>query len=212
MNSAGPLPYDEKEIVKKLERISVPARASFAAACGQRQMHGYLSFFAHTGRGDPEELAQILERIWRRIGGDQKVEPELQVDLERCMALIPKEDDGPWVDEQALAEDAASAVAYALRTLATGEAQEAAWAARRAYEALDYYVINRVGFRDDQIVLAHPVVQAELMRQQRDLDELLEAVTDEQRTMAATGNLRTRAQQEANSFLGSGGSDVCPTA
>ena len=116
------------------------------------------------------------------------------------MKLIPQEEEGPWIPEQADAEDAGAAVAYALRCRQNGRGQEAAWSARRAYEALDRYVINRedidvnVPGAETQ-VLAHPLVQAELTRQLRDLQDL------------ATGpdtalRLQARAATEGASFFG----------
>jgi hypothetical protein len=126
-------------------------------------------------------------------------ENEIQWELNRCMALIPQEDEGPWINEQAYAEDAASAVAYALRARRAGESQEAAYAARVAYEALDHHVINRLGIKDDAHVLAHPVVQAELARQHRDLDVLLGADADLAELLA---RLRDRASAEAAIFFG----------
>ncbi len=61
--------------------------------------------------------------------------------------------------------------------LSTSDAQEAGWAARQVYEALDLWVTTRdnidvdaVG-ADDRIV-AHPLIQAELSRQRREIEEL----------------------------------------
>jgi hypothetical protein len=57
--------------------------------------------------------------------------------------------------------------------LRTDEAEPAAWAARQAYEAYDTYL---GGFDDaydyEGSIDAHPLVQAELARQARDLDDL----------------------------------------
>ena len=128
-------------------------------------------------------------------------EPELQANLDRCMALIPDEDDGPWIPEQAAGEDAGAAVAYALRCRQNGRGQEAAWSARRAYEALDHYVINHEDIDvnlpgAEEEVLAHPVVQSELARQLRDLEDLSLMGPD------AALRLRDRAAAEAASFFG----------
>ncbi|HZF51180.1 MAG TPA: hypothetical protein VE093_21120 [Polyangiaceae bacterium] len=97
------------------------------------------------------------------------------------------------------------AVIYALRAKLTGEAQEAAWAARVAYEALDNFVINKDRIDtnkpgEELRVLLHSLVQAELNRQERDVRELL-AASD--RDVAMTVNqLRDRARAEAVVFFG----------
>jgi hypothetical protein len=94
-------------------------------------------------------------------------------------------------------------VVYALRAKLAGEAQEATWAARVAYEALDNFVINTEHIDtnksgEEQHVLAHPLVQAELARQQRDLDELRGGMQD---PALLIRRLRDRAQAEAAIFL-----------
>ncbi len=81
-------------------------------------------------------------------------------------------------DRAAFAEDAASALAYALRCYQSGNSQESAWAARCAYEAVDHYVVHHERVDTNVIgaeerVLSHWLVQAELMRQHRDLQELV---------------------------------------
>lgn len=128
---------------------------------------------------------------------------DIDVSIERCMSLIPREDEGPWIEQQAAAEDAGTALAYALRCRKTGESQEAAWAARCCYEALDHFVINRDDIDVNEAgaeaaVVADPLVQAELARQQRDLDAL--RLHGEEKNIAA--RLRLRAIAEASLVLG----------
>jgi hypothetical protein len=116
------------------------------------------------------------------------------------MELIPSEDEDPWFDEQAYADDAASAIAYTLRALDSGESQEAAWAARRAYEAADHHVMHRLGIEGESQALAHPIVQTEFSRQGRDLEELL---GDPQGSTVLFARLRERAKAEAATFFAS---------
>lgn len=124
---------------------------------------------------------------------------ELEEQIKSCMELISREDAEPWVSDQEVADDALAALAYALECRRTGLGKEAAWAARRSYETLDTYVINHENI-DTNIpgaeaqVLAHPLVQAELARLQRDLDELLHGAITIDR-------LRERAKAEASEFL-----------
>jgi hypothetical protein len=96
-------------------------------------------------------------------------------------------------------------VAYALRCRQNGQSQEAAWAARRAYEALDHFVINREKIDVNKPgaearVLGHAAVQTELARQRRDLDELLGG--DAKAVQQAAARLRDRAQKESALFFG----------
>lgn len=196
------LHYDEKITIEKLDRMGRRLRAAFAACCAERQLPAYVSFFRQTGRGEPAALREILEQVWRALEGTEIAVRDLEDQIERCMSLIPKEDDRPWVEEQPYAEDAASAIAYALRTIQSGKSQEAAWAGHTAYESIDYYVTNHIGVEGSAHVLAHPLVQAELARQHRDLDDLLSAAERSERSSVIVTELHARAQEEAAKFFG----------
>ena len=197
--------FEEAQLVAELDRLPLQLRVAFAAACAERLLPAYVAFSAQTGRGNPAALRDILTRVWDDLCGNQMTDGEVQANIDTCMGLIPHEDEGPWVMEQAAAEDAGSALAYALRCRQNGQGQEAAWAARCAYEALDHHVINR----DDvdmnvpgaeARVLADPLVQAEFGRQRQDLDEALDAGNAEVRE--AIARLRDRAKTEGATFFG----------
>ncbi len=193
------LRFDEGALLDAIERLPPPARAAFAAACAERLLPAYVRFARRTEKGNPVALTDILAGLWADLTGSPMSDTEVDASVEMCMQLIPQEDDGPWVPEQAAAEDAASALAYALRCRRTGSSREAAWAARCAYEAIDHYVVNHEKV-DTNIpgaearVLAHPIIQSELARQQRDLSELHGS------TISANG-LRERSKAEASVFL-----------
>lgn len=198
------LRYNEHELLLALEGLPAHLRVAFAALCAERLMPAYLTFSRKTGRGKPRVLVANLERLWRDIEGSEIAAEEIVMKTNESMALVPDEDDSPWVEEQACAEDAAAALAYAFRTRHTGRSQEAVWAARRAYEALARYASNREHIDMDkpcaeEVVASHPLVQAELARQRRDLDDLAMA--------AGTGDLdaklaalRERAKLDADRF------------
>jgi hypothetical protein len=99
-----------------------------------------------------------------------------QDELASVMRLAPPESD-QWSILHAYAEDAIASLAYSIRCLITGDPQEAAWAARRAYESADQAAINQLraefgrdGAESD--IAAHGIVQRELRRQVRDLRSL----------------------------------------
>jgi hypothetical protein len=79
--------------------------------------------------------------------------------------------------EQVYAEHATIAVAYALTSRQTGETQEAIWAARQVYDALDHFIIVRDKIdvnssSAEGTIMSHPLMQNELQRQDRDLRDL----------------------------------------
>jgi uncharacterized protein YjaG (DUF416 family) len=202
------LHYNEQELAAELGGIPARYRATFAAACAERLLPAYSDFFRRVGRGDPVKLAAILARLWRDLEGQKMADEEVKECLDVCMNLIPREDEGTWVPEQAAAEDAGSALAYALRCRQTGNAQEAAWAARRSYEALDHFVVaqedidTNAAFGENRVLL-HPLVQAELARQRRDMEELLGAAETELPNIASRVQQRAKADAQMFFRLGS---------
>jgi uncharacterized protein YjaG (DUF416 family) len=197
--------FDEAKLAQELNRLSVKLRVVFAASCAQRLLPAYRVYCAHSGRGDSPTLEGLLTRLWCDLEGRPMSANEIRGAIETCMHLIPREDDEPWVDGQAGAEDAASAVAYALRCRETHERQEAAWAARCAYEALDHFVINRENIDTnlagaESRIVAHPLIQAELRRQRQDLDYLLSS--NEEDEQKVTRELRERAKKSGSIFFG----------
>jgi uncharacterized protein YjaG (DUF416 family) len=191
------IPIEESEVVVVLELLPPRSRAAFAAACAERLQLGYADYAAASGKGNPAALREILAALWGDLATKGLEDIEIESLLEASMQLIPQVDDGTSL--QAVAEDAAAAVAYALRCRRSGAKEEATWAARRCLETLDRYVIDieriDISARDAvKRIRHHPVLQAELRRQKRDADELL-------RGAVSVLELRERSQEEAKGFL-----------
>ena len=172
------LSYQEDVLKEALNRLPGPLRIVFAASCAQRLMGVYR---ASTERmcAPAAGLETALAYVWTHLGERLRREEAEQV-LADVMALIPDEDAPGWNPLTSYAADAASAVAYALRCLMSSDAQEAAWAARRVYEALEHYVSSRncMGPGDaasEGRILGAPIIQAGLRRQNRDLNDLQSA-------------------------------------
>jgi uncharacterized protein YjaG (DUF416 family) len=199
------LEFDERQL--KIDLASVPkeARVAFAAACAERLAPAYKRFAEISGRGAPDLLVSILGRLWADLQGVPMTVAESNANIRHCLALVPTEEDGPWIDEQAAAEDHVSALVYALTCLQGGEPQEAAWSAQHVFEALNSFVQCRDGRGDTQAldpkrVLADPLVQAELARQKQDLDELISC--KEADLSELTARLLERAQKESSAVFG----------
>jgi hypothetical protein len=116
----------------------------------------------------------LLEKRWLDISCEAMSDSENDDGIEKCMTEIQAINDSEWIDEAD--EGAASSPCYALRCRKTGEAQEAVWAT----QPLDHFVINEEDIDTNQPgaeskVIAHPLIQAELGRQQRDLEEMLDS-------------------------------------
>ncbi len=130
--------YDEGSMKAALELLPVERQVLFACACAERLLPLYGFFSDATGLGDPPVLRQALDRAWAVTASTASDE----VDRERqaVEGLVPHDDDDDWSVWSPFAQNAAAAVAYALRTLLSGDSQNAVWAARQLYEAADYLV------------------------------------------------------------------------
>ena len=186
-------------MTKKVEQLSCALRIAFAAACAERLLTGYAKYAAKTGGGGLAVLREILTRLWKDLEGERMSDAEVDAAIKTCLQMIPQEEGSAWVPEQATADDAAAALAYALGCRRSCRPEEAVLAAQRAYDALDEFVIYKenvdtnVPGAEDRVV-SHPLIQTELARQQRDIDELL------QRLITVTA-LRDRSRVEAATFL-----------
>lgn len=203
----GILRYNEELLKEELNRMAVPLRVIFAAAVAERLLPAYVTFSHKTGRGNPHLLTEILERLWRDIDGIKMDLEELQRNIDLSMELIPQEDEEPWIPDQAWAEDAAVAVVYALCTRQNGKSQDAAWAARRAYDALDDFITTQEDIDPstagaEERIISNPLIQAEFMRQQRDLREL--ATVERKDVSTLVQKIRQRAKADSISVFNKG--------
>ncbi|MBI2571851.1 MAG: DUF416 family protein [Candidatus Schekmanbacteria bacterium] len=199
------LRFDETELIVQIDTLEPSLRVAFAAACAERLRPAYGCFSSITGRGNTTEFNVIIDRLWEDLDGQSMTIIEIKEKIDTCIELIPREDDGVWIPEQACAEDAAAALAYALRCRWNCQSQEAAWAARRAYEAMDHRVMTLEDIDpkvpgNEALLASHRLVQAELTRQSRDLHDLL-GFTEADAPMAAA-KLRERAKKEASTVFG----------
>lgn len=199
------LRFSKTQLTTKLDRLPLPSRLIFAATCAERSLPAYVTASHLTGKGDAKTLAGLLARLWEDVVADPMTETELQSNISICMKLIPQDYHEPWLIEQAAAEDASIAVVYALKCRQSGNSQDATWAAEHAYNVLDQLVIDRENvdlnaLEAESRLLAHPLIQAELARQLRDIDELLGAAGEDVKQVAA--KFRDRAKAEAKIFFG----------
>lgn len=170
------LAFDEAKLVADLRGMPPVRRSVFAALVATRLAPSFEIYASGSGREGADTLHSALSYLWSFLGsGDiaSNVVAVTQQQIEVVMGLIPSEDDYP-APFAAQAEDAAAALAYALRSVNDPNPQEAAWAARRAYESADNLVISRPGVRiggwDEGRILQNKLIQVELQQQRADIE------------------------------------------
>ena len=173
--------YDEPALRGTLEPLDRWAKTAFAAACAQRMFPLFERYAQSAGEpAQAQRLAEILSAAWDVASG--LVNDVRLMDSEA--ASMPPSDDEEWVLEVGYGQNAAFAVAYAIRTWLTDDPQEAAWAARQVYEVAEYAVFEsdlkpgeiylyRPGDRAEDEALKSQIVQAALSAIEQDLDTVV---------------------------------------
>lgn len=196
--------FDEVFLIGELTKLSSQERVAFAVAAATRQMQCYNRFCAKFESIQNVDPREIVAQIWcdiRRKGIDRAF---WMARLDDVMNLLPSEEGG-WTLYHSLAEDALSSLAYSIRCLLNADPQEAAWSARRAYEACDQAAIQLIGINPgsreaELIILSHAFVQRELARQREDLDLLRMNLIDEVQRRAYANELLADEEVRASTI------------
>jgi hypothetical protein len=192
--------FDEVLLLDNIGALSSRSRIAFAAAAASRQLGHYerIARDRHHDR-DPRVIAT---QLWATLRADSIDHPSWVSALDEVLSLLPEEGDESVI-EYALVDDALSSLAYAIRCLLDPEPQEAAWAARRAYEAADQAAICTLAVQGGSldtsaVIQSHAIVQRELARQHNDLSLLRAGALDEVQRLAWANELLT--DQEVKSL------------
>jgi uncharacterized protein YjaG (DUF416 family) len=165
--------FDESALVRELAELPSSAMAAFALAAATRQLGNYERFARELSAASGQRPREIATQLWTDLSIKPIDRDAWTRNLDEVTNLIPEECDD-WGIGHALADDSLSSLAYAIRCFLKADPQEAAWAARRAYESADQSAICvlevQPGLPSTEVaIMSHPLVQRELSRQQRDL-------------------------------------------
>jgi len=200
----------EMELLERLKILPGRLMVAFALLTALRIYPAYKRFHDKTGRGTPGALALLVEQLWEDVNGKLMSENDVKLAAARALELVPAERDGWENESQPYAEDAAAAIAYALRTRLSFDPQEAVWAARRVYESAEHFAATSIQssdgiLKDEQRIMEQPFVLNEIARQRRDLDELT-LLADSEGNLSSLSMMRKRSEREAEFFFRSGDS------
>lgn len=177
--------FQENELRDRLATLPCWKIVAFALCCAERLMPAYTRYSEKAGLNteDSELYANALELIWNQLLGQENPRQDIENIEQKCLGAIPTEDSA-WEHGEPYAEDAAAAVTYAIRSWLLCSAQEAVYAARRIYEAVEHYIANTIGTfpqsdADKQQIYLNPLIQQELSRQKYDLEQLETSLVQE---------------------------------
>ena len=173
--------FDETQLSAELAKLQGKGRMAFAAAVACRPLGTCERFAGQAGLASAGRPREIAVQLWSALQGDTSERTTWVVALEEVMNFLPQAP--PAAPDAAsfahgLVDDALSSLVYAIRCLLSPDADEAAWAARCAYESIGRAALCALRLQAgtpeaEAQVLAHPWVQRELERQRRDLSALL---------------------------------------
>lgn len=193
----------------EINRLPPDLKAALAAACTQRQAQVYCAFARRTGVRAPAEFDNLLSAIWDRIKSRQGLDSEEHMSWQRrAESLYP----GDEVDDlhTGNAQIAVLALLHSNNVLWTQAAQDTCSAAHETFMSIRHFLTNAIG-RTPQIdlgrpgatekIFAHPLIEAEHRRQERDLDDVQQALLRPSEIPAVVDKLRRRSASEAKDFL-----------
>lgn len=190
------LKFDESQLRVRLRSLPSTHRVLFASACAQRLVGEPPEEI--NLRNQLEKVQELMSSVWEALlSGDM---PDVEGGLAYCESLCVYDPDLVPDGEEGskMIEDAAMAVAGVLTALKSGEPEDALEAARIAFDAADSAAMDAIGMEvgiapddgyligspgtvpelpgatviDPDQIRTHELVQTELRRQQRDIDEL----------------------------------------
>lgn len=187
--------FSETDLEERLSALSIPRMLVFGASCSERLLPCYRKFNEETGWGNGAQLRDGLDLVWRRaLEAGEPSDEEVSRALVACEAVGPDSEDFTSLYTSS-AQDAVFAVCALLDHLLEGEQGKIVLAARYPTDSIDLLVQELEGMTPgssdlEASILASPMMQQELRRQRRDLEELTSQ--DE-----AAASIRERAMRES---------------
>lgn len=194
--------FNRAGVARSLSALQSGLQTAVGAGCCERMLPNFRAFVCETKWGDVSPLRLALDYAWDVGGGRDADSGILRQLLERCEACVPVSDEFRS-EIVSYAQDAALAVCGLIDFLLAGEVDALVGVLSYSIDSVDCFVQELEGMspqdRDlERKILRHPLMQQELLRQRRDLDDAL----------AASGvvrefvqKVRSRAQSESNLAL-----------
>jgi hypothetical protein len=165
--------YDKQDLLGQLAALPQPARLACATAAATRLMPACERFASVQTKGREGRARNIVAELWQCILTDDPAQQPWPEVLDEVMGMIPgKEAEGGLLTQ--MAEDALASLAYAIRCLLVDDPGQAEAAVGREYDAADQAAVTLTGVvpntpKKEARLLAHPLIQRTLGRQQQDL-------------------------------------------
>jgi uncharacterized protein YjaG (DUF416 family) len=193
--------FDDAVLKKELGNFGAWGQRAFGALCCERLLPNYVAFQNEVKWGDSRPLRSALDLVWRGFLGQAVSQDEIKRLAAVCEALAPSSDDFDAL-RTASAEDACFAICSLLDHLITPDVGRVVQTAVYATDSIDLFVqeIEELEPSDrnlELIILKHPLMQRELLRQKDDLESIRAALASGDASMERLAALR-RADERGN--------------
>lgn len=168
-------PFNDRRVLEALEKLQAHQQLAAGAACCERMLPNYATFMAEAAWGDLAPLRNALDAIWDACLRGASTEVDIERSLAQCESSAPDAEDFSSLYVSS-AQDAAFSVCALLDFLRDRDPERIVSVLRFSTDSVDL-IVQEQGEMDprdpkrEQRILEHPLMQHELVRQQRDLSE-----------------------------------------
>jgi hypothetical protein len=193
-----------------IDRLPIDLKAALAAACTQRQTEVYRAYTRRTGSGTSAAFDKLLNAIWDKIHHRQSLGKKEHMEWQdRAERLYPG-DQAKRDVYKGCAQIAVLGLLCTNNVLMTGNTEDTSNAAHEAFMSIYNSLTSSMGQKrqfdplgpDATVkIFAHPLIEAEHRRQERDLLEVEHALLRPDTIPDVVHTLRKRSEIEAQDFL-----------
>lgn len=171
--------FNSQQLREWLATLSKEKQLAFGAACCERLVPNYVLFQQDSGFGDVRPVRDALDLIWSFLEGRQVSENDINEATLACESAAPNSDISTSLFVTA-AQDACFAICCLLDYLHENNVDKIVQVATYATDSVDLYVqeVEHLPPNDLQLeekILAHPLMQRELVQQRIDLGAIEQA-------------------------------------
>lgn len=194
--------FNDVRVRDALSRLQPHQQVAFGASSCERMLPNYKSFMREAAWGDLEPLRGALDLVWSGHTAARPPKEVLSALAFRCEQTAPDSDDFKSFYVSS-AQDAVFAVCALIDFLIEEDLDHLIRVPRLSTDSVDLFVqelehMNPSDPLREKKILEHPLMQQELKRQMRDIDEAGRILLGDEEALL---RLRTRAQQESNLLL-----------
>ncbi|WP_437622383.1 DUF416 family protein [Sorangium sp. So ce1151] len=191
--------FSDEQIFKLTSSLAPHQQLAFGAACCERMLPNYQTFMREADWGNVVPLREALDTAWVACDSERIADAQLRDLLSKCEECAPNSESFTSIYTSS-AQDAVFAICSLLDFLLDGDVARVVSSARFSIDSVDLVVQEREAMdpRDplrEHKIFTHPLMQQELLRQQRDLEEARHIAQGDRAALLA---FRTRAQRESN--------------